>query len=132
MHNSSYKVYYEDTDAGGVVYYANYLKFAERARTDWLDYVGVNQKELIENDKIAFVVSEVNAKYKGAAKLGDIIEIETKLVDSTKISFNFVQILKIGSNIINEMEVKVICVTLKDDGSFRPTKIPVNIIELIK
>ena len=88
---ADYRVYYEDTDAGGVVYYANYLKFFERARTDFLRSIGISQNELSKSEKLLFVVKKCEVEYLSSAKLDDVISVE-------------VEILKIGiaSLIINQ------------------------------
>lgn len=71
------RVYYEDTDAGGIVYYANYLKFAERARTELLRSFHIHQQKLLEEEHCAFVVSRVQIEYKTPAKLDDILLVRT-------------------------------------------------------
>ena len=68
------RVYYEDTDAGGIVYYANYLKFFERARTEWLRSLGIHQQDLLANEAAAFVVRSASVDYFGAARLDDVAE----------------------------------------------------------
>ena len=73
------RVYYEDTDAGGVVYYANYLKFCERARTEWLRALGVSQQALIDEQGLAFVVRSVHADYLASARLDDALTIATRV-----------------------------------------------------
>ena len=81
MHHFSIRVYYEDTDAGGIVYYANYLKFAERARTECLRAHGIGQRRLYEEEGIAFVVKNLQMDFLQPAKLDDDLTIETRLVD---------------------------------------------------
>ena len=73
------RVYYEDTDAGGVVYYANYLKFCERARTDWLRAIGLEQGRLAADQNIIFVVRSVKADYLQPAVLDDLLDVVTTL-----------------------------------------------------
>ena len=73
------RVYYEDTDAGGIVYYANYLKFMERGRTEMLRASGINLHELDQTQNIIFVVGEVNARYKASARLDDALIVETSI-----------------------------------------------------
>ena len=74
------RIYYEDTDAGGVVYYANYLKYFERCRTEWLRAIGHNQTDLLAAEDIVFVVKSVSADYKRPARLDDRLEAGLKLV----------------------------------------------------
>ena len=78
-HVMAVRVYYEDTDAAGVVYYANYLKFAERARAEMLYALGWDQRQLAQDEGIAFAVRRCNADYLAPARLGDIVEIRTSL-----------------------------------------------------
>ena len=75
LHSSRVRVYYEDTDAGGIVYYANYLRFFERARSDWLRALGVDQRRLSENDGIGFVVRDCTIKFVSPARLDDELDI---------------------------------------------------------
>ena len=90
MHSIEYRVYYEDTDAQGVVYYANYLKFCERARTEYLRLLGYEQKELMDIGVI-FIVRKVIVEYLKPANLDELIKIETRLNKVKKVSFNFLQ-----------------------------------------
>ncbi|NMP16763.1 MULTISPECIES: tol-pal system-associated acyl-CoA thioesterase [unclassified Thalassotalea] len=84
------RVYYEDTDAGGIVYYANYLKFAERARTEWLRALGINQSFFLEQ-KLGFVVRKVEMDNKASAKLDDLLTITTTISNLKKASLQFKQ-----------------------------------------
>ena len=86
MHSIEYRVYYEDTDAQGVVYYANYLKFCERARTEYLRLLGYEQKELMDIGVI-FIVRKVIVEYLKPANLDELIKIETRLNKVKKVSF---------------------------------------------
>jgi acyl-CoA thioester hydrolase len=81
MHRVKTRVYYEDTDAGGVVYYANYLKFAERARTEFLREGGINQSDLVENSNVMFVVKKADLEIFRPARLDDLIEIKSEVVE---------------------------------------------------
>ena len=85
------RVYYEDTDAGGVVYYANYLKFCERARTEWLRTLGVSQQALIDEQGLAFVVRSVQADYLASARLDDALEVVTRVAMLRRASLLFEQ-----------------------------------------
>ena len=85
------RVYYEDTDSGGVVYYANYLKFMERARTELLRKQGYEQDVLINNDNIIFAVRSVHIDYHRPAVFNDLLEVHSRLIDFKKASFNFEQ-----------------------------------------
>ena len=87
MHILPIKIYYEDTDAQGVVYYANYLKFFERARTEYLREIGYEQKNLMEQGAI-FVVREVSIEFKKPAYLDQLIEVHTRIIKAGKVRGN--------------------------------------------
>ena len=107
MHSEEYRVYYEDTDAQGVVYYANYLKFFERARTEYLRSLGYEQKKLMEKG-IIFVVRKVIVKYLLPANLDELIKIESKIVGVKKVSFDFLQTIY-NSDAEKICEAQVFC-----------------------
>ena len=90
-HSMDIRVYYEDTDAGGVVYYTNYLKFAERARTELLRGFGVEQADLRDKEKVLFVVRHIVADYLNSARLDDLLEITTHVKTLKNASVVFVQ-----------------------------------------
>lgn len=125
MHKISYRVYYEDTDSGGVVYYANYLKFAERARTELLRSGGINQSELLNTDRVLFVVRHVEMDLLKAAKLDDLIDIQTKIEKISGASCTMKQIMYLGKETLNVISVKIACVN-KD---LMPSRIPLGIKE---
>lgn len=112
LFNKKYRIYYEDTDAIGVVYYANYLKFAERVRTDWLrEIVGLkSQNEFSKKYDISFVVSQVNVKYKSPAVLDDIIEVDLCVNKITKFKLILNQTIKTKNNVCCEIEVTIAAV----------------------
>lgn len=87
------RVYYEDTDAGGIVYYANYLKFAERARTEWLRHLGIKQSFFLEQN-LGFVVRKVEMDNKASAKLDDLLTITTTISNLKKASLVFEQVIQ--------------------------------------
>jgi len=124
------RVYYEDTDAGGIVYYANYLKFFERARTEWLRKIGFNQ-EVLRQQGILFVVRDVSAKYRRSARLDDELEVSVQVEKLGKASFNISQsVYRIGDEkeeLLVNGYVSVACI----DSSGSPRAIPVDIINTI-
>lgn len=85
------RIYYEDTDAGGIVYYANYLKYFERARTEWLRALGFSQQTLLASEGVAFVVRHVEADYTQPARLDDLLEIRTHIEKIGRASLKIVQ-----------------------------------------
>jgi acyl-CoA thioester hydrolase len=115
------RVYWEDTDAGGVVFYANYLKFFERARTEWLRALGVGQQALRERTGAIFIVSETRVRYLAPARLDDELEITVHLAQAGRASLVVAQQAWRGACLLAEGEIRIGCV---DAGTFRPRRIP--------
>lgn len=125
-HRWPVRVYYEDTDAGGVVFYANYLKFMERARTEWLRSMGVAQQELALAEGILFVVSELDMQYLKPARLDDAILIETLVTHAGRASLNFAQRAVKNMQVLAQGTVRVGCV---DAQRLKPTALPVTLLD---
>lgn len=104
------RVYYEDTDAGGVVYYANYLKFYERARTDWLRAIGLEQGRLAADQNIIFVVRSVKADYLQPAVLDDLLDVVTTLGKLGHASLVFDQKIQRGGQTLFEALITIACI----------------------
>ncbi|WP_209588675.1 MULTISPECIES: tol-pal system-associated acyl-CoA thioesterase [unclassified Massilia] len=115
------RVYYEDTDAGGIVFYANYLKFFERARTEWLRAAGVGQQELLEAEGAAFVVKSASLDYHAPARLDDVLTIRTTVEKLGRASVQFAQQAWKGELLLTSASVKVGCV---DTATMRPRSLP--------
>ena len=119
------RVYYEDTDTGGIVFYANYLKFFERARTEWLRAANVSQQVLTASEQIMFVVKSTNVEYHASAKLDDELLISVELIKLGRASVNFLQhawrIYGDTPELLCTASIRVGCV---DTQSLRPTAIP--------
>lgn len=115
------RVYFEDTDAGGVVYYANYLKFCERARTEWLRTTGLAQNRLAAEQGIIFVVRSVEADYLRPAVLDDMLEIVTSLDKLGRASLDFAQQAQRDGQTLFEARITIACV---GRDTLRPTPIP--------
>ena len=129
MHILPIKVYYEDTDAQGVVYYANYLKFFERARTEFLREIGYEQKNLMEQGAI-FVVREVAIEFKKPAYLDQQIEVHTRIIKAGKVSFDFTQeVITDEGNLLCGGIVKCGCLSLKN---FQPIALPSKLYQGMK
>jgi acyl-CoA thioester hydrolase len=111
------RVYYEDTDAGGVVFYANYLKFFERGRTEWLRRLGVNQTQLAASEKLIFVVKNVEIQYRKPARLDDLLTIQSNITRLGRASIHFKQAALRAGELLCESDIQVCCV---DTTSFRP------------
>ena len=123
------KIYYEDTDCGGVVYYANYLRYMERARTEYLTDRGCSVKKLME-EGIIFMVLRAEIDYKSPARYGDTIEIETWVRDVTRATMVFEHIMreKTSGRIFTECNVKAVYV----DPGGKPKRIPAEYVEKIR
>ncbi len=115
------RVYWEDTDAGGVVFYANYLKFFERARTEWLRALGVEQQGLRDRTGAIFIVSRTNVRYLAPARLDDQLEISVVLQSWGAASMVFVQQALRDGTLLAEGDIRIGCV---DEKTFRPRRIP--------
>jgi acyl-CoA thioester hydrolase len=115
------RVYYEDTDAGGIVFYANYLKFFERARTEWLRAAGIGQQELLEQQGMAFVVKTASIDYVAPARLDDEIKLTTTIAKLGRASVQFLQQAWRGEQLLTTASVKVGCV---DAATMRPRSLP--------
>ena len=147
------RVYWEDTDAGGVVFYANYLKFFERARTEWLRHLGrrkptgggdaaygptgtsaftddpgLSQQALREQTGAIFIVSHTEMRHLAPARLDDELRITVRLTDCGRASMNFAQQAWCGSRLLAEGIIRVGCV---DASSWRPRRIPDLVLALI-
>ena len=114
------KVYYEDTDAAGIVYYANYLKFLERARSEAIYSMGLTNKKLLNNYGTIIIVKSCKIDYKSPAKFEDLLEIISKIRTIGKSSFVMDQIIKRKDEIISESEI--VLVTVNAEG--KPIRIP--------
>lgn len=125
LHGMKIRVYYEDTDAGGIVYHANYLKFIERARTEWLRELGFEQDHLLEQN-LAFVVKGITADFIKAARFNETLSIHTHIVQLKGASMKFKQII---TNSQNEecfcAEVKIACI---NPVTLKPSRIPASIL----
>ena len=138
------RVYYEDTDAGGVVYHANYLKFFERARTEWLRQLGYELDTLAENERLIFVVRSINCDYLRPAVFNDELFVSAEIKELSKTSIIFQQKVMRATKssdkntatenenacvILAQGQVTVVSV---DAVKFRPKRLPTNILETIK
>ncbi len=119
------RVYYEDTDAGGVVYYANYLRFMERARTEWLRSFGVEQDLLRDEHSVIFVVRHVDLDYLAPARFNDHLEVTAKIVAQKRVALTFEQTIQRNDNgerkELCRGNVQIACLNV---DSFRPCPIP--------
>ncbi|MAF94792.1 MAG: tol-pal system-associated acyl-CoA thioesterase [Rhodospirillaceae bacterium] len=120
IHVYPVRVYYEDTDAAGIVYYANYLKYAERARTEMLRDLGTENARLMETEGLAFAVRRCEVDFFKPARLDDLLSVETRLIDVDGASLVADQRVKQDNAELVRMELKLACMSL--DG--RPARLP--------
>jgi acyl-CoA thioester hydrolase len=120
------RVYYEDTDAAGVVFYANYLKFMERARTEWLRALGFEQTTLMHDHNVVFVVRSLAVEYLRPALFNDELDVTVVLKGTHGSLLEIAQSIRRGAQTLVTGEVKVACVNTQ---SFRPVRIPHTILE---
>jgi acyl-CoA thioester hydrolase len=122
------RVYYEDTDAGGVVFYANYLKFFERARTEMLRAMGYEQDELVANEGIIFVVRSVQVDYLSPARFNEQLQVSAKVSLAKKASLTFEQVITRGDDVLCEGVIRIACL---DAQTMRPKAIPETLFRAI-
>lgn len=123
IHEFPVRVYYEDTDMGGIVYYANYLRFIERARSDWVRSLGIDQNAMREEEGVVFVVRRVEADYLQPAKFDDELLIKTAVKAVTGARLIMTQEVVRGKTLLFQAEVTVVCVG--EGGA--PARLPANI-----
>jgi len=127
MHKLNIRVYYEDTDMAGIVYYANYLRFIERGRSEWVADLGIDQLALKENEGLVFVVRRVEADYLAPAKMGDDLVVETETVQSTGVRWMLNQRVMRKGEVLFQAVVTV--VMMSETG--HPARMPANIRQLV-
>jgi len=123
------RVYYEDTDAGGVVYYANYLKFIERARTEWLRHLGFELDQLQQQQQCLFVVRQVHIDYIKPAHFNQQLNTISSLQKSSKVSWQLKQQVYFQQTCLCEAQVKLVCV---HSETLKPRAIPDALQKAIK
>ena len=120
MHNFTCRVYYEDTDMAGIVYYANYLKFIERARSEWVRSLGVDQGKLKEEDGIVFAVRRIEADYLRSAVFDDELTITTEMKSLSPARIILEQVVRRESDVVFQADVTLVAMT--ENG--KPTRLP--------
>ncbi len=123
------RVYYEDTDSGGVVYYANYLKFFERARTEFLRSLGFEQDRLLEREGVLFAVRSFQADYLRPARFNDLLSVTCRVTGLKRASVDFFQQVRCGENLLCQAEVRIACL---DAVRFRPRPIPSSLWQVLQ
>jgi acyl-CoA thioester hydrolase len=128
IHKFPVRVYYEDTDAGGVVYYANYLRFAERARTEFMREAGADHAGMLRDTGLSFFVRRCEADYLKPARLDDLLQVETEIVHVGGASLEAVQTVTRGGEALARLKVKLAC--LNQAG--RPARLPDRIQDALR
>jgi acyl-CoA thioester hydrolase len=125
------RVYWEDTDAGGVVFYANYLKFFERARTEWLRELGFSQEQMRLQDGVMFVVGSTHVRYLKPARLDDLLRVSVELRELGRASMLLFQQAFCGERLLAEGEIRIGCVkslgNTAEQDDLKPTRIPTSL-----
>ncbi|HET6607377.1 MAG TPA: tol-pal system-associated acyl-CoA thioesterase [Rhodopila sp.] len=121
IHRYSFRTYYEDTDAGGVVYHANYLRYAERARTEALRHAGIPHAELVTNHGLMFMVHRAEIDYVRPAMLDDVLIVETETMDVGGATIVLRQVVRGPNGICADLRIKLACVRI---GGNKPARIP--------
>ena len=122
------RVYWEDTDAGGIVFYANYLKFFERARTEWLRALGVQQQTMRDRTGAIFVVTHTAMHYRAPARLDDVLEVTVAVRHSGRASLELAQRAWRERTLLVAGDVRIGCV---EAATLRPCRIPADVLELL-
>jgi acyl-CoA thioester hydrolase len=115
------RVYFHDTDAGGVVYHASYLNFMERARTEWLRTHGYSNVGLMKEFGLVFVVRSLKLDYLKPALLDDLLDVTVQIKDIGRSRISLLQTVRRGAEVLTEAEVHLVCVSLE---SFKPVSVP--------
>lgn len=123
------RVYYEDTDAAGMVYYANYLKFMERARTEWLRQLGFHQSRMVETHGVAFVARSAAVDYLKPARLDDLLAIDTRLASLGRAQVVFEQRVLRGDELLASGLMRIACI---DPVRGRPCALPADVLKLFQ
>ena len=123
------RIYWEDTDAAGIVFYANYLKFFERARTEWLRSLGFEQEQLRAEAGLGFVVTDTSLHYRQPARLDDVLEVTLQVAHIGLASMTVAQQARRAGRLLAEGTIRVGCVEL---GTFRPRRVPDDILAKIR
>ncbi len=123
------RVYYEDTDSGGVVYHSNYLNFMERARTEWLRALGFEQDQLLRELGVIFAVSSVNIEFRKPARFNELLGVTVAVTRRGAASLTLKQTVCRGDDVLAEAEVRVACI---DAERFVPVALPAAVAAVVK
>ena len=121
------RVYWEDTDAGGIVYHANYLRFMERARSEWLRAAGIDQRSLKETERLQFAVVDMQIEWRRPARYDDLLTVTAELAERGRASFSFLQTVLRGDELL--VRARVRCAAL-DSKSLKPRRLEANFLPM--
>lgn len=127
IHTHEYRVYYEDTDAGGIMYHAQYISWCERGRAEYLREVGLDSSGIVETDKVMFVVRHLEADYFKPARLDQLLRVETGIKEMKNSSFIMNQSIFCQDSMLFSMTVTIVCI----DEKGRPVRIPDRIRKIL-
>ena len=119
-HRFAIRVYYEDTDAAGIVYHSNYLKFAERARTEWLRDLGVQQRQWRDDTGLGFAVTRCEIDFRRPARLDDVLDVATRVLEVGGASLVAEQVIRREADEVARLKLVVACI----DGNGKPARLP--------
>lgn len=119
-HTCQFRVYYEDTDAGGIMYHASFIRFCERGRTEFLRHLDLSCSELDERDGILFVIRHINADYFKSARLDDLLTVKSHIISLKNTSFVMRQTIFCQDSVLFSMAVTVVCI----DKKGKPVRLP--------
>jgi acyl-CoA thioester hydrolase len=122
------RVYWEDTDAGGVVYHGCYLAFLERARSEWLRALGVDQRILRATERLQFAVVDMQIAWRRAARYDDLLTVTAQLAERSRATFSFAQTVLRGAELLLAATVRVAAV---DTDSLRPRRLPAGLLKCL-
>lgn len=127
------RVYYEDTDAGGVVYHANYLKFMERTRTEWLRSMGYDQSRLVSQEQVVFVVHSIELSYLKPAQFDDLLQVTAEVIERSRLSIVFSQNIyrENADGVLEHLITSTVKIVSVNSQSFKPKGIPKMIMEAL-
>ncbi len=123
------RVYFENTDAGGVVYHSEYLKFMERARTEWLRHLGYNNRELADKQGVIFVLSQISLHFVKPAKLDDLLEVTVEVAQVGRVRATFIQTVRRDTETLVTAQVVLGCVA---SNNLKPKEIPAELLKKMK
>ncbi|MBT4889485.1 MAG: tol-pal system-associated acyl-CoA thioesterase [Rhodospirillales bacterium] len=126
------RIYYEDTDAGGIVYYANYLRYAERGRTELLRSLGVEKLALMEREQLAFAVRGCNVEYLLPARLDDALEVHTRVLNVGGASLHLDQRVLRDGETLTEIDIRLVCMHINGPLMGRPSRIPTEVRSVLE